>query len=104
MPDLGITQLEGMQGLVEEQNITAWKIYTPYGGWRLDDETVGIPFIEKARSLGENVICAHKGYSLSVFDPAFSAPDEKLRKYAGIAMSYTEKYMVFNPIIMKEMK
>ena len=31
---------------------------------------------------------------------ASSAPDEKLRKYAGIAMSYTAKYMVFNPIIM----
>ena len=28
------------------------------------------------------------------------APDEKLRKYAGIAQRYTYKYKIFNPIIM----
>ena len=27
-------------------------------------EALGIPFIEKARSLGINVICAHKGFPL----------------------------------------
>ena len=93
MPDLGITQLEGMQGLVEEQNIAAWKIYTPYGGWRLDDETVGIPFIEKARSLGVNVICAHKGFPLSGFDPAFAAPDD----IGVVAAAYPDvKFIVYH--------
>ena len=93
MPDLGITQLEGMQGLVEEQNIAAWKIYTPYGGWRLDDETVGIPFIEKARSLGVNVICAHKGFPLTGFDPAFAAPDD----IGVVAATYPDvKFIVYH--------
>jgi predicted TIM-barrel fold metal-dependent hydrolase len=50
----------------------AWKVYTPgrigpdgwLGGWMLDDEEFGYPFLEKARSTGVRRICAHKGISL----------------------------------------
>lgn len=82
LPDLGQAQLDGMQRLVEEEGVAAWKVYTPFqpsgssGGWRLDDETVGIPFIERARSLGVKRICAHKGLPLVGFDPAFASPDD----------------------------
>ncbi len=74
VPDLGPEQLDGMQSLVEEHKIAAWKVYTQFGGWRLDDEAIGIPFIEKARDLGVKVICAHKGLPLFGLDEEFASP------------------------------
>ena len=57
--------LEAMDELKERWNICGWKTYTQYGpggkGFFLSDEDTGIPFIEKARSLGVNIICVHKG-------------------------------------------
>lgn len=75
-PDLGMSQLDGMQRLAEEMNISAWKVYTPWNGWRLDDPAIGIPFIERARSLGVKRICAHKGLPLAGFDPDFASPED----------------------------
>ena len=75
-PDQGAVELDGMQQLAEEYAIGAWKCYPPYGGWRLDDPAVGIPFIEKARSLGVKNICIHKGLPLSGFTAAFASPDD----------------------------
>jgi predicted TIM-barrel fold metal-dependent hydrolase len=61
-------QLDGMEKLAGDRKIAAWKVYTPWGpdkkGFWLDDEKVGIPFIEKALKLGINVICCHKGIPL----------------------------------------
>jgi hypothetical protein len=74
MPDRGAAQLEGMQRLAREQHIAAWKVYTQFGGWWLDDERAGIPFIEEARRLGVNIVCAHKGLTLPGFDAAFAGP------------------------------
>jgi predicted TIM-barrel fold metal-dependent hydrolase len=77
LPNLGQAQLDGMQKLAEENHIAAWKVYTPVGGgWRLDDPMIGIPFIEKAQSLGIKLICAHKGLPLPGFDEAAAAPDD----------------------------
>jgi hypothetical protein len=72
-------QLDGMQRLVEQWKIKAWKVYTPWGpdkktGWWLDDPATGIPFIEKARQLGVKIICAHKGLSLPGFTFDFASP------------------------------
>ncbi|MCS6805239.1 MAG: amidohydrolase [Blastocatellia bacterium] len=72
-------QLEAMQRLVEQWKIKAWKVYTPWGpdkktGWWLDDPTIGIPFIEKARELGVKIICAHKGLSLPGFTFDYASP------------------------------
>ncbi|MEJ8568517.1 amidohydrolase family protein [Elongatibacter sediminis] len=57
--------LEFMDELAESWNVAAWKCYTQYGpdgrGFFLSDEDTGIPFIEKARKLGVNNICVHKG-------------------------------------------
>ena len=57
--------LEGMDELAERWGVAAWKTYTQWGpdgkGFFLSDEDVGIPFIEKARSLGVKVIAIHKG-------------------------------------------
>jgi predicted TIM-barrel fold metal-dependent hydrolase len=73
LPDRGSAELDGMQRLAEELNIDAWKVYTQFGGWWLDDSN-GIAFIEKARSLGIKRICAHKGLTLPLpgFDPNYA--------------------------------
>ena len=50
----------------------AWKVYTMGrrlgasfdGGWMLDDEEHGFPFLERVRKLGPKRICVHKGISL----------------------------------------
>jgi hypothetical protein len=74
LPEQGQVQLDGMQQLKEEHGIAAWKVYTPYNGWRLDDPAIGIPFIEKARELDIKIICCHKGFPLPGFDPDFASP------------------------------
>ncbi len=76
VPDRGPEQLDGMQALKEEQKIAAWKVYTQFGGWRLDDVAIGIPFIEKARELDVKRICAHKGLSQFGLDPSVSSADD----------------------------
>ncbi len=57
--------LEGMDELAERWGVSAWKTYTQWGpdgqGYFLSDEDTGLPFIERARALGINVICIHKG-------------------------------------------
>jgi predicted TIM-barrel fold metal-dependent hydrolase len=56
--------LEGMDQLAENYDISAWKTYTQWGpdgtGFFLDDD-VGLAFIEKARKLGIKNIAIHKG-------------------------------------------
>ncbi len=61
-------QLENMEQAAADYRVSAWKVYTHWApdggpGWRLDDPEVGIPFIEKARTLGVPTICIHKGIS-----------------------------------------
>ena len=57
--------MDNMDALASGWDIAAWKTYTQWGpggkGFFLDDEDVGIPFIEKARSLGVKLIAVHKG-------------------------------------------
>ena len=57
--------IDGMDELAERWGVSAWKCYTQWGpkgkGFFLSDEDTGIPFIEKARSLGVKVIAIHKG-------------------------------------------
>ena len=57
--------VERMDELVERWGVSAFKCYTQWGpdgkGFWLSDEDTGIPFIEKALSLGVNNICVHKG-------------------------------------------
>jgi predicted TIM-barrel fold metal-dependent hydrolase len=60
-PELGPGQLDDMQRMAEESKVAGWKVYPQYGGWRLDDPKVGVPFLERARKLGVRLICAHKG-------------------------------------------
>jgi predicted TIM-barrel fold metal-dependent hydrolase len=56
--------LESMDELKERWGVSAWKTYTQFGpggkGYFLSDD-IGTLFVEKARKLGVNVICVHKG-------------------------------------------
>jgi predicted TIM-barrel fold metal-dependent hydrolase len=58
--------LDLMDELAEKWKVAAFKCYTQYGpggkGFFLSDEDSGIPYIEKARKLGVNNICVHKGF------------------------------------------
>ena len=60
-PELGEAQLDDMQRMAESSRISAWKVYPQFGGWRLDDPRIGVPFLERARKLGVKIVCAHKG-------------------------------------------
>ena len=65
-------EVEAMEQWHEELDPVGWKVYTPgkmtpdgwLDGWMLDDEQFGLPFLERARSLGAPVICAHKGCAM----------------------------------------
>ena len=73
LPDQGQAQLDGMQALKETHGVAAWKVYTPYGGWRLDSD-VGYAFLDRARALEVPLVCAHKGLPLPGFDPSYASP------------------------------
>jgi predicted TIM-barrel fold metal-dependent hydrolase len=72
-PNLG--EIERMAEWAIKYRPVGWKVYTlglmdeayehyePGHGWRLDDEEVGMPFLEQARAVGVPLICAHKGVS-----------------------------------------
>ena len=70
VPDRGPAQLDGMQALKEEQNIAAWKVYTQFGGWRLDDDAIGVvaPMYPDV-----NFVVYHSGFEVNVpegpYDP-----------------------------------
>jgi len=60
--------MERMDETHSTYDVAAWKVYTQWGpdgtGYWLDDEATGIRLIEKVRSLGTRILCAHKGIPL----------------------------------------
>ncbi len=65
-------EIEGMDEQLARYRPAGWKVYTLgrkrrdgsfSGAWMLDDEATGIPFLERCRDLGTNLVCAHKGIS-----------------------------------------
>jgi predicted TIM-barrel fold metal-dependent hydrolase len=67
-------EMAAMEWWAKEFDPVGWKVYTPgrmtangwVGGWMLDDEQYGFPFLQRARDLGVNLVCAHKGISAMV--------------------------------------
>lgn len=79
-PNLGPAELDAMEGWRDALRPSAWKCYTLYGpptaaapggGWFLDDDEVGGPFLERVRTLGPRIVATHKGLGGPV--PAASA-------------------------------
>jgi predicted TIM-barrel fold metal-dependent hydrolase len=69
-PNLGPHQLDAMSDWSEQLRPAGWKVYTLYGpptkasltgGWFLDDEEIGFPFLERVDALGPRVVATHKG-------------------------------------------
>ena len=66
-------QLDAMETWRDRYQPVGWKVYTlgrmnaTLDGWTdpwmLDDEVVGVPFLERARDLGVRTVCVHKGLS-----------------------------------------
>ncbi|HEY6317790.1 MAG TPA: amidohydrolase family protein [Acidimicrobiia bacterium] len=81
-PNLGPAELDAMTGWRDALGPAGWKVYTlwappgPGGGWSLDDEDVGAPFLERVRALGPRIVCAHKGIAGPVANraPASASP------------------------------
>jgi uncharacterized protein len=89
--------LERMRARAEDLDVSAWKVYTPYGpggvGWYLDDPDTGLPMIETARETGVKMICAHKGLPLFGFDRAAASP----RDIGVVARMYPDmKFIVYH--------
>lgn len=81
-PNLGPEEVERMPAWRSELSPAGWKVYTlygpptaasPTGGWFLDDEEVGFPFLEQVRAVGPRVVAAHKGLGGPVPDASVAA-------------------------------
>ena len=93
-------QLAIMERVHAEHGVWGWKCYPEWGpagtGWMLDDEEVGIPFIEKARELDVKVICIHKGIVFPGWDRAASDPKD----VGVVAVRYPDvKFVVYHSAI-----
>jgi len=72
-PERGQAELEAMQKQKEDHRVAAWKLYTLWGDWRLDD-AIGRAFLDRARALEIKNVCVHKGLPLAGTNPVFTAP------------------------------
>jgi predicted TIM-barrel fold metal-dependent hydrolase len=82
-PNLGAPELDAMVEWNDKLAPAGWKVYTLWdppenvrGGWFLDDDETGLPFLERVRALGGRVVCAHKGIAgpIANVTPASSSP------------------------------
>jgi predicted TIM-barrel fold metal-dependent hydrolase len=89
-PNLGPAELDAMGEWSTRLQPAGWKVYTLWeprgqaprggdrvgGGWFLDDEASGIPFLERVRDIGPRIVCAHKGLSgpIANLAPAGASP------------------------------
>jgi predicted TIM-barrel fold metal-dependent hydrolase len=69
-PNLGPGELDAMSEWSARLSPSGWKCYTlygpptqasPTGGWFLDDDEIGLPFLERVDALGPRIVAAHKG-------------------------------------------
>lgn len=74
-PNLGAAERDRLPEWSETLRPAAWKVYTLWdppevatGGFFLDDEQFGVPFLEAVRASGPRIVCAHKGIAGPVPD------------------------------------
>lgn len=81
-PNFGAHELDAMEEWRARLDPSGWKIYTlygpptkasPTGGWFLDDDEIGMPFLERVDALGPRVVAAHKGLGGPVPDRSLAA-------------------------------
>jgi len=85
-PNFGPAEFAAMAEWRGRLNPSGWKVYTlygpptnaaPTGGWFLDDDEIGMPFLEHVRALGPAVIAAHKGLGGPIPDQSLDAASPK---------------------------
>jgi predicted TIM-barrel fold metal-dependent hydrolase len=85
-PNLGPAELERMVAWRDALSPSGWKAYTMWGppeadpnpaygdtGYFLDDEAVGIPFLQHVRDLGPRILAVHKGISGPIPDAGLAS-------------------------------
>jgi predicted TIM-barrel fold metal-dependent hydrolase len=103
-PNLGAAELDRMAEQHELLAPSGWKCYTlygppttasPTGGWFLDDDEIGFPFLERVRALGPAVVATHKGIGGPV--PDASAPAASPRDIGPAAAAFPDvQFLVYH--------
>jgi|tagenome__1003787_1003787.scaffolds.fasta_scaffold20982727_2 predicted TIM-barrel fold metal-dependent hydrolase len=103
-PNYGPNELDAMDEWRARLDPSGWKVYTlygpptkasPTGGWFLDDETVGVPFLERVDALGPRVVAAHKGLGGPI--PAQSVAAASPRDIGPAAAAFPRiKFVVYH--------
>ncbi len=103
-PENGPAELDYMSEVAELYPVGAWKTYPHETASRMDSEDIGMPFIERAQSLGIRVIASHRGISggggysqpgspVDVVRAAKAAPDVSFLIYhSGWESSHDENH------------
>jgi uncharacterized protein len=98
-PNLGADELDRMAGWRDSLRPSGWKVYTLWdppgigqGGFFLDDERFGQPFLERVREVGPRVVCAHKGIAGPV--PHATAPGASPRDIGPAAAAFPDVELV----------
>ncbi|MFM8303760.1 MAG: amidohydrolase family protein [Actinomycetota bacterium] len=83
-PNLGAAERDAMAEWSDTLQPAGWKVYTLWeppedrgrGGWFLDDDETGGPFLESVRASGRTIVCAHKGLGgpIASLAPAGASP------------------------------
>jgi uncharacterized protein len=96
-PNLGPAEIEHMADWKTELSPSGWKVYTlygpptaasPTGGWFLDDQEIGMPFLEQVRALGPKVVACHKGLGGPIPDASVAAASP--RDIGPAALAYPD--------------
>src|SRR5258706_6803122 len=97
-PNLGRDEIDAMPDHVRNLRPSAWKVYTMYGpptkyapegGWFLDDEEIGFPFLDQVmRCGGPRIVCAHKGLGGPI--PSASVKSTSPRDVGPAAKAFPE--------------
>ncbi len=103
-PNLGASELDRMAEQRDQLAPSGWKCYTlygpptaasPTGGWFLDDDEIGFPFLERVRALGPAVVATHKGIGGPV--PDASAPAASPRDVGPAAAAFPDvQFLVYH--------
>jgi predicted TIM-barrel fold metal-dependent hydrolase len=103
-PNVGPSELDRMAEQRDRLAPSGWKCYTlygpptaasPTGGWFLDDDEIGFPFLERVRALGPAVVAAHKGIGGPV--PDASVPAASPRDVGPAAAAFPDvQFLVYH--------
>jgi predicted TIM-barrel fold metal-dependent hydrolase len=107
-PENGAAELDYMSEVAESYPVAAWKTYPHETASRLDSEDIGMPFIERARALGINIIASHRGISggggytqpgspVDVVRAARAAPDVRFLIYHSGWENGTDENHAYDP-------